>query len=319
MARLNASNPVGQYSNPLFSKPAQHSPLRPKQKTKKTTGSLDFKIFEDAQYSAIEEAEDPHVGSQTAAAAAAPLKLAHANSITSGLSKRASQESSTSASDRSRRNSSDEDDVESSDKENVFIEDEAEEATEEEEESENDEAEEESNLQGYTEREELDDSPQPPLVQRQKPGHMRYREPEPEVESDTQSERSADDEDGYGSLDDFIVSDNEDISYLDSGDDLPDDSEEEEEEEVKPPSPKPRRRRLLRGRKPRETGINLEELTISERGPSVHSPKASPSHTPVKDKTSPQVPSSFKRLLPDAHAEKAKRSPLRESINSLYV
>ncbi|CRG87623.1 HMG box-containing protein C19G7,04 [Talaromyces islandicus] len=327
MARLNASNPVGQYARPnparppssLFSKTA-HTPLKPRQRTKKPTGSLNFKIFEDAQ-SADEEAQDPHSASQTAAA---PLKLAHANSITSGLSKRASQESSGSASDRSRRSSSDEE--ESSDKENIFIEDEAEEASEEEEESEDDEPEEETNLEGYAERDDFD-SPQPPLVDRQKPSYMRYRAPAAEVDSDTQSERSADDEDGYGSLDDFIVSDNEDISYHDSEDGLPDEEEDEDEkEEVKPPSPKPLRRRLLRGRKPRESGINLEKLTISEEGPAVNSSKASPSHTPLKDKSSPRVTSSFTRLLPDAHSDKAtarakteqgKRSPLRESINSL--
>lgn len=331
MARLNASNPVGQYarrpnptkppSSSLFSKPAHHSPLRQKQNAKKTSGNLDFKIFEDAQSADEEEAaEESHIASQ----AAAPLKLAHANSITSGLSKRASQDSSRSASDRSRRSSSDEE--ESSDKENLFIEDEAEEASEEEEESENDEPEGESNLEGYTEQNEFD-SPQPPVVERQKPGYMRYREPAAEVDSDTQSERSADDEEGYGSLDDFIVSDNEDISYQES-DDLLDDEEEEEEEEVKPPSPKPLRRRLLRGRKPRESGINLEELTISEEGPTVNSTKTSPSHTPLKERSSPRVTSSFTRLLPDSHSEKSpsrqkndqvKRSPLRESINSLYV
>lgn len=323
MARLNASNPVGQFGRPnptkpaasLFSKTA-HSLLRPKQKTKKTTGNLDFKIFEDAQ-SADEEAEESHAGSQTAAA---PLKLAHANSITSGLSKRASQDSSSSASDRSRRSSSDED--ESSDKENLFIEDEAEEASEEEEEEE-EEPEEESNLEGYTEREEFN-SPQPPLMDSQRSRYMRYREPEAEADSDTQSERGADDEEGYGSLDDFIVSDNEDISYQDSDNNLPD--EDEEEEEVKPPSPKPLRRRLIRGRKPRESGINLEELTISEEGPTANSPKASPSHTPLKDKTFPRVTSSFTRLSPDGEkatarpkTEQARRSPLRESINSLYV
>jgi hypothetical protein len=303
----------------LFSKTA-HSPLRPKPKTKTTTANLDFKIFEDAQ-SADEEAEESHTGSQTARPAV-PLKLAHANSITSGLSKRASQDSSSSASNRSRRSSSDED--ESSDKENLFIEDEAEEASEEEE-----EPEEESNIEGYTEREEFD-SPQPPLADRQISRYMRYREPEAGADSDIQSERSADDEEGYSSLDDFIVSDN-DISYQNSDNDLPDDNEGEEEEEVeevKLPSPKPLRRRLLRGRKPRESGINLEELTISEEGPTENSPKASPSHTPSKEKHSPRVTSSFTRLLPDSHGEKEtarpkneqmKRSPLRESINSLYV
>lgn len=331
MARLNASNPVGQYARPnptkplsssLFSKTAHHSPLRPKKNAKKTTGNLEFKIFEDAQSAdedAAEEEEETHTASQ-ATRPTAPLKLAQANSISSGLSKRASQESSGSASDRSRRSSSDEE--ESSDKENLFIEDEAEEASEEEEESENDEPEEENNLEGYTEQNEFD-SPQPPVVERQNPGYMRYRVPAAEVDSDTQSERSADDEEGYGSLDDFIVSDNEDVNYQDSNDDLPDDGEEEEE--VKEPSPKPLRRRLIRGRKPRESGINLEELTISEEGPAANSPKASPSHTPLKEKAFLRVSSSFTRLSPDGEkattrpkAEKAKRSPLRESINSLY-
>jgi hypothetical protein len=49
-----------------------------------------------------------------------------------------------------------------------------------------------------------------------------------------------------GSLKDFIVEDDEDISYHESMDELPNSDEQEEEE----PSPKLRRRRLIRGRRP---------------------------------------------------------------------
>lgn len=49
-----------------------------------------------------------------------------------------------------------------------------------------------------------------------------------------------------GSLNGFIVADDEDISYHESMDELPNSDEQEEEES----SPKPRRRRLIRGRRP---------------------------------------------------------------------
>lgn len=73
---------------------------------------------------------------------------------------------------------------------------------------------------------------------------MGYRREETESEGE-----ESEDDNGFDSLDDFIVSDNEDISYHETSDD---ESLEEEQEEKQPtPSPPRTRKRLLRGRRPR--------------------------------------------------------------------
>lgn len=68
------------------------------------------------------------------------------------------------------------------------------------------------------------------------------RQPSP-VNSDTEEDDSGDD--GFDSLDDFIVSDDDEISYHETSD-----SETEEEKAPTPPPPKSTRKRLMRGRKP---------------------------------------------------------------------
>ncbi|KAH8701851.1 SprT-like family-domain-containing protein [Talaromyces proteolyticus] len=347
MARLNASNPTVRAGRASPTKTSSssfsmtiNSPLRPKLQKKKKSSSTEFKIFEDEQSADDEQIQESYTTEpiQTARPMA-PLKLAHTNSITSGLSKRASQGSSGSDSNRSSGSFEDE---ESSDKENIFIEDEAEETSEEEEEEEGEgeeqeeeeeeegeednQPEEESNLEGYAEREEFD-SPRQLSVNTRKPKFMRYRDTELEAESDTQSECSSDEEDGHGSLDDFIVSDNEDISYYESEpNDLSEDDDEEQNEEVKAPSPKPVRRRLLRGRKPRTSSIKLEELNISENHHFTDSPKISTPRRSMNTRSPAHISPCSPQLLSDGNSnekeakskvEKVKRSPLRESINSL--
>jgi hypothetical protein len=330
MARLNASNPSVVYGRQSptktqpysFQRTTISSPLRPKPKqAPKTSGGFsDFKIFEDDDDDDEERLTDEVALTEPShTTQKKPLKLTHTNSITSGLSKRASQESSASLSSRS-RSSSDFDEEESSDKENIFLDDEAEETSAE---SEEEEGEEDSrnlaDLDGGSNLEgEVDRTPQ----------FMQYRESRLKEESDdSPSEYNSESEDEDSSLQGFIVDDDEDLSYHESENGL--DESEEEEEEIKPPTPKPTRRRLLRGRKPRDSSITeqTKNLNVSVEN---HSPHLVEAATPPKPSHSTIPPrlTSFTRLSPNkTHSEgrevtkntKAQRSPLRESINSVYV
>ncbi|GKZ32719.1 hypothetical protein AbraIFM66950_002325 [Aspergillus brasiliensis] len=80
---------------------------------------------------------------------------------------------------------------------------------------------------------------------------------------DTESEAGeSEDDNGFDSMDDFIVSDDEEISYHETSDD---ESLEEEQEEKQPtPSPPRTRKRLLRGRRPRP---EIEPETTSQSSP----------------------------------------------------
>lgn len=342
MARLNASNPYGRQSpsaskitsttSSTFHRTTLSSPLKPKPKpkTKKNTGFSDFKIFEDEEQSDSEEGasadpftESPRINQRTSKA---PLKLTHSNSITSGLTKRASEDSSGSSSRRS-RSGSDLEEEESSDKENLFFDDEAEEVSDslenESDEEEDEELHEDTNQQadntnGDMHEGRFESDPQ-------ESSFMRYREPKSKEESDDSEPEVSDDSDGYNSLDEFIVSDNEDLSYHDDG--LEED-EGDEEEEIKPPTPKPTRRRLLRGRKPRTSSISsqTQKLNISNETHSPATTKANPPHKSPNKKTPPRFSSPFTLLLPNEGLDevseptkntKPKRSPLRESINSM--
>lgn len=341
MARLNASNPTVLYgrqssnatkTTPTAFKTTIPSPLRSrtKQQTNKSSGFSDFKIFEDEEQSDEERTGNSSSGSPRTMheEPTVPLKLTHTNSITSGLSKRASQDSAGSS-----RSESDFDEEENSDKENIFFDDEAEEASDNsEEEDEQDRVEEGETIEdefGLGEERDLENDVlggQPP-VERERPKFLRYRETNVREETDdSQSDMSGDSDDGYDSLEDFIVSDNEDMDYYDDG--LKD--EEDEEEETKPPTPKqPTRRRLLRGRKPRTSSIEkqAEKLSISDESYSPGSNAA----TPYKSRSNSPTPLRFSSpstcLLPNetqyeaseiTKDKKPKRSPLRESINSMY-
>ena len=78
---------------------------------------------------------------------------------------------------------------------------------------------------------------------------------------------------GFDSLDDFIVSDGDEISYHDTSED------ETDQDEVQSPPPPPSRRRLFRGRRPAAEGEVLESPAERE-----HRPESS---LPTKRATSP--------------------------------
>lgn len=214
--------------------------------SKKAKGSPAFDIFEDEEGSAPEDSnsnvyEDLSTSRPQTAKTKLPLRHAHSNSITS-LSRASKQKQSRS------EESEDEDD-----KENRLVEDEAEEASEEEEEEEEHSDEGEELGAESDEDAEAQEFGSPKLATRESKTtrrnandqkFTRYREPQEESETETEQEPEHDDD--FDSLDGFIVSDSEDISYHESLDGLPDDSDLE----IGPPSPKPRRRRLIRGRRP---------------------------------------------------------------------
>ncbi|KAA8649798.1 hypothetical protein EYZ11_005391 [Aspergillus tanneri] len=102
-----------------------------------------------------------------------------------------------------------------------------------------------------------------------------YRQPEPQSEDEDSGDN------GYDSLDDFIVSDNDEPSYHETSD-----NETEEEEEIPPPKP---RRRLMRGRRPNPEAELMKALQRSHHDdlrlePSLPTAIALPS--PVHERTS---------------------------------
>lgn len=118
-----------------------------------------------------------------------------------------------------------------------------------------------------------------------------YREPETEGQEEEEEEegRGADsDDNGFDSLDDFIVSDNEELSYHGG-------SESEDEVDVpSPPQPPPTtRRRLFRGRRPDSDGEAKEELEqpSQKKEPSLGSSRLSESTLPslMSDSESKEV------------------------------
>lgn len=348
MARLNSSShgPATRYrrqnveaANVSSSYASLHaaitSSLKPKSnnKDKKSNKVPYFQIFEDDGELNSDEANDQsNKASQTdLKRSTAPLGLKHTNSITSGLSKRASQDSNSSSSRRSRSGSeADEDEEEGSDKENLFINDEAEETS--------DDSDLEDTEEGMGEIDDtqlqdditdinlealnLDGSERENAAQTTSQGvnFQHYRELSPNQESDDSEPNVTDESDGYNSLDDFIVSDNEDLSYFDDG--------LEEDEESKPPTPKPARRRLIRGRKPRISAVTVETHeahTPNESCLPASPPTSTPQKTLNKQKSTVfPAPSNYQILsnsadceLPPTTFSKIKRSPLRESINSM--
>ena len=114
-----------------------------------------------------------------------------------------------------------------------------------------------------------------------------YREPETEGEEEEVGGADSDDN-GFDSLDDFIVSDNEELSYHGG-------SESEDEVEVpSPPQPPPTtRRRLFRGRRPDSDGEAKEELEqpSQKKEPSLESLRLSESTLPslMSDSESKEV------------------------------
>lgn len=349
MARLNSSShgPATRYrrqnveaANVSSSYATLHASITPSlkpksnNKDKKSNKVPYFQIFEDDGELNSDEANDQSnkKASQTdLKRSTAPLTLKHTNSITSGLSKWASQDSSSSSSRRSRSGSeADEDEEEGSDKENLFIDDEAEETSDD---SDLEDAEEGMGEIGDTQLQDditdinlealnLDgsDRQNAPQMTSQEVNFQRYRELSPNQESDDSESNVTDESDGYNSLDDFIVSDNEELSYFDDG--------LEEDEESKPPTPKPPRRRLIRGRKPRISAVTVETHeahTPNESCLPASPPTSTPQKTLNKQKFTLSPAHSNHQILsnsadcelPPTNFSKIKRSPLRESINSM--
>ncbi|OXV05739.1 hypothetical protein Egran_06493, partial [Elaphomyces granulatus] len=191
-----------------------------------------FDIFvdsEDATYDVC--GDDASYGYNTKAEL--PLRLAPANSRLSCLT----QEKEESEDDN--------------DKENRFVDDEAEEASEAESEHSQEESEADSEDENIVEDGEnkLPSTPRSHQRKIQRGRHAvqmftRYRESRVET-GDIETGEEGMEDDGFNSLDDFVVSDNEAISY-ESSSFLPDDDDDELE---KTPPPKPRKR-LVRGRRP---------------------------------------------------------------------
>ncbi|PWY94393.1 hypothetical protein BO94DRAFT_563051 [Aspergillus sclerotioniger CBS 115572] len=127
----------------------------------------------------------------------------------------------------------------------------------------------------------------------------RYRDhQQPETKSDDEGG-----ENGFDSMDDFIVSDNEEISYHETSDD-----ETSEQEEKQPtPSPPRTRKRLLRGRRP-DLGMELTVQDASHNG-SLH--------------LEPSVPATLTRAVPrlDTKPKKLFQSELEvlKKLNGLKL
>lgn len=119
------------------------------------------------------------------------------------------------------------------------------------------------------------------------PRRSRAEERQPSsVNSDTEEDKVEDD--SLGSLDDFIVSDDDEISYHETSD-----SETEEEKAPTPPPPKSTRKRLMRGRKPASRAENkalhdTSSGTISRPDQASLNPTGSPTTSKSERKHSAQ-------------------------------
>jgi hypothetical protein len=122
-----------------------------------------------------------------------------------------------------------------------------------------------------------------------------YRQPEPESENESDS-------DSFDSLDDFIVSDNEEVSYHASSS-----SEDETEEQHKVATPPTQKRRLFRGRRP-NPAVELENaLRESARRPNL--------------RLEPSLPAAIATpsLGPDRVSRKLFRTDVSEKMNKLRI
>jgi hypothetical protein len=286
--------------------PAKSNRLTSKAKAKAAT---DFDIFED-EGSAPEDNkvhEDHSVRYPHTAKTKLPLRLAHANSITSSLARVSKQKPGRT-----------EDTEDEDDKENRLVDEEAEEVSDEEEEDQHSDEEFGAESDGYAGQVELES---PKLARRETKAprrnaneqkFSRYREPQESQDSDT--ERASEEDDDFESLDGFIVSDSEDISYHGSLDALPDD---DDDLEIGTPSPKPRRRKLIRGRRPScrvQHGNDREDPDIDSFQ---HSGREPPSLKPLNE--SPpmtDLASKFTRLFPNDRREEEETGHSNVNTNA---
>lgn len=209
---------------------APRFPGKQSRSSRKATVNGHFDIFVDSEDTTYEACgDDASYGYNTKAEL--PLRLAPANSRSTCLT----QEKEESEDDN--------------DKENRFVDDEASEAESEEHSQEESEADSEDENIVEDGENKLPSTPKSHQRKIQRGRHAvqmftRYRESRVETGDNETGEEGMED-DGFNSLDDFVVSDNEAITY-ESSSFLPDD---DDDELVKTPPPKPRKR-LVRGRRP---------------------------------------------------------------------
>lgn len=312
MARLNLANPtVVRGRQTPATKNLGPGSTKP---TRITKSSTEFTIFEDKVseevVDQVSESFSSRATTQTVRQAL-PLKLAHINSITVGLSRASKVGSLT----------SEESDEESSDKENILLEEEAEEVSEEEDED----RPEEEELDVFAEHETFNSLESVTRKNLQLSRFGAHWEPSPKDKSDSDSEEECQsDDDGSESLDGFIVSDSEDISYHESADELPDDDDDEQAADhpvIVEPSPKPARKRLLRGRKLRYSlATRTDGKETKDDDPFLDTSNECPYTKSPSIKSPTNILSAFPRLSiknqeEDGPMEKTrsnKTSPLRE-------
>lgn len=138
------------------------------------------------------------------------------------------------------------------------------------------------------------------------------RDPSP-VNSDNEEDNVGDDT--FDSIDDFIVSDNDEISYHETSD-----SETEEEKAPTPPPPRSNRKRLIRGRKPAsrtESGSDEASLTTcSRRDVASLGPTGPPAIPKVERKHSVQEDLNLASKLNDLNLEEEQDERLEPSARS---
>jgi hypothetical protein len=263
-----------------------------KRSPRKPTSSTSFNILTDQQ-SESESGYDRTMDCSNNSKARFPLPL----SLT-GVNSRMVPLSRPRKNKQTNKEESDDD----GDKENCLVDDEAEEdSAEESEECSNEEL--EITFGGRLQEESSDESRslQRSRLPRCVTSHdfpTRYSQSLTDAE-DTESEDSEADE--SDSLDGFIVSDNEGVSYHESSDSLPDDNELDKTSPARRP-----RRRLFRGRNPegKEGKTRLENNDTHSKD-SFHSQPSRPK--PHEDNRLPKPGSTYPPLFPKEHIEDKKR------------
>ncbi|KAL4789788.1 SprT-like family-domain-containing protein [Aspergillus venezuelensis] len=128
-----------------------------------------------------------------------------------------------------------------------------------------------------------------------------YRQPSPQQNSEDES-RNDGNEDSYNSLDDFIVSDNDEPSFHDTSDDASEGEEQKEQHKPRSPSPPPtQRRRLLRGRRPDPMKQLEEALRQSARQPVL--------------RLEPSLPAAFSRQASPEKTERVSRKLFQKEVD----
>lgn len=211
---------------------ASNFPRKKSLLSQKSTANEHFNIFVDLEDSTY-EVDGNGASHAYNTKAKLPLKLAPANSRLTCLTQEQVQKMEESDDDNDKENR------------NQLVDDEAEEASGAESEERSQESEADSEDENISE-DGGNELPSTPGSHQRKLQRGRHAEPmfTPHRESRVETGGSETEDDGFNSLDDFIVSDNEDISFESSSFLLDDDDDELEK------TPPKSRRRLVRGRRP---------------------------------------------------------------------